>query len=46
MSEAKRQYPEDGGISGVPTLIPAFEVERLVREAVERVQSDAANYKF
>ena len=45
-SEAKKQYPEDGGISGVPTLIPAFEVERLVREAVERVQSDAANYKF
>lgn len=44
--EAKKQYPEDGGISGVPTLIPAFEVERLVREAVERVQSDAANYKF
>lgn len=45
-SEAKRQYPEDGGISGVPALIPAFEVERLVRESVERVQSDAANYKF
>ena len=45
-SEAKKQYPEDGGISGVPTLIPAFEVERLVRESVERVQSDAANYKF
>mgnify|MGYP000904366213 CR=1 FL=1 len=44
--EAKKQYPEDGGISGVPALIPAFEVERLVREAVERVQSDAANYKF
>lgn len=44
--EAKRQYPEDGGISGVPALIPAFEVERLVREAVERVQSDAVNYKF
>lgn len=44
--EAKKQYPEDGGISGVPTIIPAFEVERLVREAVERVQSDAANYKF
>ena len=45
-SEAKRQYPEQGGISGVPALIPAFEVERLVREAVERVQSDAADYKF
>ena len=45
-SEAKKQYPEDGGISGVPALIPAFEIERLVREAVERVQSDAANYKF
>lgn len=44
--EAKKQYPENGGISGVPTLIPAFEVERLVREAVERVQSDAANYNF
>lgn len=44
--EAKRQYPEQGGISGVPALIPAFEVERLVREAVERVQSDAADYKF
>lgn len=44
--EAKKQYPEDGGISGVPTLIPVFEFERLVRECVDRVQSDAANYKF
>ena len=44
--EAKAQYPEQGGISGVPALVPAFEVERLVAEAVDRIQKDAANYKF
>lgn len=44
--ETKRQYPGEDGISGVPALIPAFEVKRLVGEAVERIQRDAASYKF
>lgn len=44
--EAKAQYPEQGGISGVPALVPIFEVERIVSEAVDRIQKDAANYKF
>ena len=45
-SETKAQYPEQGGISGVPALVPTFEVERIVSEAVDRIQKDAANYKF
>lgn len=44
--EAKAQYPDQGGISGVPALVPIFEVERIVSEAVDRIQKDAANYKF
>ena len=44
--EAKTQYPDQGGISGVPALVPIFEVERIVSEAVDRIQKDAANYKF
>lgn len=44
--ETKRQYPGEDGISGAPALIPAFEVKRLVGEAVERIQRDAASYKF
>lgn len=44
--ETKRQYPGEGGIQGVPVLIPAFEVKRLVGEAVERIRKDAASYKF
>lgn len=44
--EAKAQYPDQGGISGVPALVPIFEVERIVSEAVDRIQEDAANYKF
>lgn len=45
-SETKKQYPEQGGISGVPALVPVFEFERIVAEAVDRIQKDAANYKF
>ena len=44
--EAKAQYPDQGGISGVPALVPIFDVERIVSEAVDRIQKDAANYKF
>lgn len=44
--EAKTQYPDQGGISGVPALVPIFEVERIVSEAVDRIQKDAASYKF
>lgn len=44
--ETKRQYPGEDGISGAPALIPSFEVERLVGEAVERIRKDAASYKF
>ena len=45
-SETKKEYPGEDGISGVPALIPAFEVQRLVEEAVERIRKDAAHYKF
>lgn len=42
----QQQYPASDDITSMPSFVPAWEVERLINEAIHRIEADAAKSKF